>query len=935
MATRHKTNARSGAKPATPRGAGDARKRAERPKPRPSREYFSKAFDAAPEALAIVRASDRATGGTHDGLGVLVEINGAFERLLGWSAAEAIGRSDADLDLWVDHQERDAYCAALNRDRNLRDRRVHLRGKDGAPRICTLSATAFEVSGERHLIVEAYDIADFLRAGRELQQSERKYRALFETSPEAIAIARRHDGVHLEVNETWTRLIGYPREAALGRSALELGIWSVPAERDRLLAALQEKGRVSNFETRFLGGDGKPIDVLLSCEGIEIDGVDCLVHVWRDVTDQKRAARAVAESEERFSKTFFATPDAIVIGRIEDGRIVEVNRGFERMTGYTAREAVGKTSVEMGLWAVPEEEERMRARVRANRPIRDFEGVVVTRSGERRAVLYSVERLDFGDVPHGIVVVRDVTEQRRASEAIVESERRYRALFDSALDGIFIVSSAGVLLDVNPIGCRGTGYARHELLGRHFATLFDDADVTRRPLRVQDVFALGSVRVERTVRCKDGSLLEAEILAGPLPDGNIQAIVRDVSERKRNEQLLFNVARGVSAKLGAAFFSSLVEHLARQLGADYVFVGETMPEAPDRVSTLAYFADRAIAPNFEYSLEGSPCEHVMRRGTVAYSEHVAEQFPRDAGLKRLGVEGYIGTSMHGADGLPLGILVVMSKRRIERTSFWVSLLEIFAARAAAEIERTRAEMQVRDLNVSLERRVAGRTGELEAANRELESFSYSISHDLRAPLRAIAGFARLLREEHATPGANASRYLDRIEASATRMDQLIEDLREFSRNAAGAVERKPVDMRALVDTVLAELRDVAPSNAEIIVGEMPPACGDASLLHQVWFNLIGNALKFSRAAAAPRIELGGARNGEGVEYFVRDNGAGFDPQYANRLFGVFQRLHGAQEFEGTGVGLAIVQRIVHRHGGVVHAEGAPGQGAVFRFSVRD
>jgi light-regulated signal transduction histidine kinase (bacteriophytochrome) len=261
------------------------------------------------------------------------------------------------------------------------------------------------------------------------------------------------------------------------------------------------------------------------------------------------------------------------------------------------------------------------------------------------------------------------------------------------------------------------------------------------------------------------------------------------------------------------------------------------------------------------------------------------------------------------------------------------MLEVFAARAAAEIERARAEGQVRELAVSLERRVQERTAELEAANKELESFSYSVSHDLRAPLRAIAGFAAILREDFGGElPAEALRLFQRIEGNAERMGELIDDLLELSRAGRAGLERHPVNMRSLVDSVLRDLQRER-AGAQVEIGDLPAATGDATLLRQVWQNLIGNALKFSARAAAPRVEIGGARANGRTEYYVRDNGAGFDPRYADKLFGLFQRLHAAAEFEGTGVGLAIVQRIVHRHGGEVSAEGAPERGATFRFSL--
>lgn len=228
-----------------------------------------------------------------------------------------------------------------------------------------------------------------------------------------------------------------------------------------------------------------------------------------------------------------------------------------------------------------------------------------------------------------------------------------------------------------------------------------------------------------------------------------------------------------------------------------------------------------------------------------------------------------------------------------------------------------------------------RTALMEAANKELESFSYSVSHDLRAPLRAVDGFSRILLEEHAPALApDAARYLRLIRENAQQMGQLISDLLAFSRLSRQPLSVQPVLPAELVHRSLEELKSEHESRkVEVTVSELPTCQGDPSLLHQVFMNLLSNALKYTRKREEARIEVTGHRNGIEAVYSVKDNGAGFDMRYADKLFGVFQRLHRAEEYEGTGVGLAIVQRIVHRHGGRVWAEAEVGKGATFYFTI--
>lgn len=300
---------------------------------------------------------------------------------------------------------------------------------------------------------------------------------------------------------------------------------------------------------------------------------------------------------------------------------------------------------------------------------------------------------------------------------------------------------------------------------------------------------------------------------------------------------------------------------------------------------------------------------------VVLCEDAGTSFGRD--VIQAGAQDYISQEWLTPEGL---------QRAIENAGYrWA------VARELMERERE-AEARIRRLNAELEDRVKQRTVQLEAANQELEAFSYSVSHDLRAPVRAIDGFSRILQEDHSASLPDAAKdFLKEISDNSKYMGQLIDDLLNFSRLGRQALRMATIPTESLVRQCIDGLGgDVC---ADFRIARLPHCHGDVSLIKQVWINLLGNAVKYSRRSRPPIVEVGCVHSEKEVVCFVKDNGVGFDMRYVHKLFGVFQRLHRQEDYEGTGVGLAIVQRIIHRHGGRVWAESKPGEGATFYFSL--
>jgi signal transduction histidine kinase len=283
-----------------------------------------------------------------------------------------------------------------------------------------------------------------------------------------------------------------------------------------------------------------------------------------------------------------------------------------------------------------------------------------------------------------------------------------------------------------------------------------------------------------------------------------------------------------------------------------------------------------------------------------------------------------------------GVLDLASRQPVAYGEKDLEILAQLADQFSLVLQNSRLYNLVKKQSSDLEVKVEERTAQLLAANKELEAFSYSVSHDLRSPLRAVDGFSRILLEEHlAELSPDAQHYLGLVRSNAVQMGHLIDDLLAFSRTSRQPLAKRSVNPAKVVEQVLEELHgELQGRNVEVIVSDLPPCQADPAMLKRVFFNLISNAVKFTRKKDEARIDIGSINDLNGkTAYFVKDNGIGFDMNYSGKLFGVFSRLHSESDYEGTGVGLALVQRIVHRHGGRVWAEAEVNKGATFYFTL--
>jgi PAS domain S-box-containing protein len=870
-----------------------------------SEERFRLVVEASPSAMIMVNQT-----------GSITLVNKRTEELFGYRREQLLGEP---IEMLVPERFRMAHpdhrtgffaspsARAMGAGRDLYGRR-----NDGSEMPIEIGLNPIHTDEGAFVLASIIDITERKRA-------EERFGQVIEGAPNGMVMVDRTGKIVL-VNAQIEKSFGYRREELLGQRIEML----VP-QRFRSNHSDYRSGFLVEPTTRSMGSgrdlyglrkNGSEFPVEIGLNPLETEQGLMVLGTIVDISERKRSEDVLRKSEERLNTIIENLSEGLVIADL-NGQLLHWNQTGLNMLGFSSMEecllklpdfqSIFTLSTLDGK-VLPLEEWPL-ARVIAGEHLAGYE-VSMRRLDKNWERIFSYGGAivqEPNGQPVAFVTMTDITESKQAEEKLRRSQKQLAGIIDSAMDAVITVDDDQRIILFNAAAERMFLFPAEDAIRQPLDRFIPERfrathkghidDFGKTHVTKRGMGALGALHGLRA----DGEEFPIEASISQIKsDGRklYTVILRDVSQRKRSEEALKEQAR----------ILDLAPVLIRDLNGRILFWNTGAEQ-----------------------MYGWRSEEALERVTHNLFK---TEFPRpeeEIKARLLARGNWEGELVHTTkDG-----------RRLVIDSHWVLHRdEEGKPKAILEInnditERKQAEREIRRLNEELEQRVADRTAQLQAANKELEAFSYSVSHDLRAPLRHINGFSQALLEDYADRlDDDGKEYLKEVRGASQEMARLIDDLLQLARVTRGEMRREEVNLSELVRSVIEELEKLnGKRNVTIEIKKGLVTRGDKRLLRVMLTNLLANAWKFSSHREQAEVTFGWDRkNGESF-YFVRDNGAGFDMTYANKLFGAFQRLHTAGEFEGTGIGLATVQRIISRHGGRVWAEGAVNKGATFYFTL--
>lgn len=904
---------------------------------RESEERFSAAFHASPNLISITRLSD----------GMIMEVNEGYTQLLGYSRAESIGKNTKDLSIWFDPADREMFIATLEKSGRVNNFETKLRCKDGSVVTVLDSAQIIKLQDDTCILSIIYDITDRIRAEEIIRNAGLYNRSLIEASIDPL-VTIGPDGKITDVNKATEDVTGICREQLIGSDFSDY--FTEPQQAENGYKQALADGFVKDYPLTIRHADGKTTDVLYNAtvyknQQGEVVGVFAAA---RDVTKLKQEENIqMARSRLLLFANKHSIDEMLEEALNEMEKITESNIGFCHFVNSD------QNSLTLKNWSTRTKKEFCKAAGKDSHYEIEKAGVWVDCFYQQKPVIHN----DYDSLPHKkgmpdghAKVIRELTVpimrqdkvvailgignkatdytekdvealsnladlfwniiERKQAEDIIQNANSYnRSLIEASIDPLVTIGPDGKITDVNKATEEVTGILREQLIGSDFSDYFIEPQQANNGYK--QVLEKGSVKdYPLTIRHANGKttdvLYNATVYKNA--DGKVAGVfaaARDITETKKNEEALVKSESNLRA---------IFENTAKGfLLMDDTF---TVIEFNSLMEKYITISDNIVLRKNENIFNNIPVER---------QEFLRTQF--NTALDGEKVHYEISYLFSGNTTIYFEVKMYPVLDPEEKVAgICISYEDITA--------RKLTEEQIIELNKDLDKKVQERTLQYELVNQELESFTFSVSHDLRAPLRAVNSYAQILEEDYSDRlDEDGKKMLKHIENNGKKMGRLIDDLLAFSRLGRKELKRVDVNMNDLTKAVVEELNQTFPNQASIEIADLPVVQGDYSLLYQAMLNLVSNAIKYSSKKDKPVIKIFTEQKDGKAIFTIKDNGAGFDMRFAEKLFGVFQRLHSEEEFEGSGIGLAIVHRIIAKHGGEVWGEGKVNEGATFHFKL--